>query len=97
VILNVLALWYIEHEATVFVTACHFCPGLISAFTIRVWFVEYPSQTYAAQQIVKKFVTMSLMDFYHTQSCSQEETFVHQTFLESSTYFNLMLCYGYAI
>jgi len=73
VILNVPVLWCMEHEATVLVTACHFCPGLISAGTIRVWFVEHPSQTYAAQQIVKKFVAMSVMDLVTLKAVAKKK------------------------
>ncbi len=56
-----------------FVTACHFCLSLIFAGTIRVHFVEHASGTYAAQQIVKKFVAMSVMDLVTLKAVAKKK------------------------
>jgi hypothetical protein len=66
-------LWYMEHEATVLVIVCHFCLSLIFAGRIRVQFVERPSQTYAAQQIVNRFVTMSLIDLVTLKAAAKKK------------------------
>jgi hypothetical protein len=66
-------LWCLEHDAKVFATVCYFRPSSISAGRIRVQFVEHPSQDYAAQQIVKKFISMSVMDLDTIKATTKHE------------------------
>jgi hypothetical protein len=59
--------------AWVFATVCYFHPSLIFAGTIRVHFVEHAGWTYAAQQIVNRFVTMTVIDLVTLKAAAKHE------------------------